>query len=77
MNRPSKADWRSVDNYLFTNKPLKKVEMNFISCKEDLITLRPGREHAWLDIGVENALRWLHKYLYLPEVSKTPISRFN
>ena len=32
-------------------------EMSFIYEKEDLITLRPGREYAWLDSIVERVLR--------------------
>ena len=33
-------------------------DAEFIYQKEDLITLRPGREYAWLDSGVEHALRF-------------------
>jgi hypothetical protein len=42
------------------DKPLVEEEGSFIYRKEDLITLRPGREHAWLDTGVEKVLRVLN-----------------
>ena len=36
--------------------PLYEEEADFIYHKEDLITLRPGREHTWLDGVLEQAL---------------------
>lgn len=36
---------------------LFEEESGFIYEKEDLITIRPGREHAWLDSIVERMLR--------------------
>ena len=36
---------------------LFEEESGFIYEKEDLITLRPGREHAWLDGLIERILR--------------------
>lgn len=44
-------------------------EQKFIHRKEDLITLRPGREHAWLDSALEKALKWT-KFEWV-EVRKT------
>lgn len=60
FNRPSDADWKSVKTYLFNRKPLIEDERSWIYHKEDLLTLRGGREHAWLDDGVEHLLRWFH-----------------
>lgn len=37
--------------------PLYEQESDFIYHKEDLITLRPGREHAWLDGVLERILQ--------------------
>ena len=37
--------------------PLPEKESCFIYEKEDLITLRPGREHAWLDGVIERLLQ--------------------
>ena len=36
---------------------LCEEENSFIYHKEDMITLRPGREHAWLDGMVERLLQ--------------------
>ena len=37
--------------------PLFEEEARFIYEKEDLVTLRPGREHAWLDSILERVLQ--------------------
>jgi hypothetical protein len=57
MNRPSSHDCNSVQNYIINGKPLMKRHDDFIQRKEDLVTLRPGRECAWLDACVESVLR--------------------
>jgi len=36
--------------------PLKNKE-SYIYCKEDIVTLKPGRENAWLDAVVERFLQ--------------------
>ena len=36
---------------------LFEKEMEYILEKADLVTLRPGREHAWLDGMIENILK--------------------
>ena len=38
---------------------LFKEESAFIYVKEDLVTLRPGREYAWLDGALEYLLQIL------------------
>ena len=38
---------------------LFKKNQRFIYEKEDLVTLRPGREHAWLDGLLERILKVL------------------
>ena len=38
---------------------LFEEDMGFIYEKEDLVTLRPGREYAWLDGLLERALKVL------------------
>jgi hypothetical protein len=60
LNRPASADYQSVENYIDGYHPQRKLEEQWIYCKEDLVTLRPGREHAWLDAGIEHLLRLLH-----------------
>lgn len=63
MGRPASRDYRSVRNFLEgEGGQLFEEESQFIYEKEDLITLRPGREHAWLDNTIERILlklRWL------------------
>jgi hypothetical protein len=58
-NRPSSGEVNSVRNFINYRQPLVPSQQKFIKCKEDLITLRPGREHAWLDASVEKALKWM------------------
>ncbi len=36
---------------------LYEKEMEYIYEKDDLVTLRPGREHAWLDGMIESILK--------------------
>jgi hypothetical protein len=49
-----------VVNYLVNIKPIHKAERSFIRHREDLVTLRSGREHAWLDTVIEHVLRIFH-----------------
>ena len=37
---------------------LYEEESEFVYEKEDLITIRPGREHAWLDSIIERILQY-------------------
>lgn len=60
MQKPSPDDYSSVENFLDGEKPVVREERQFVYNKRDLVTLRPGREHAWLDSSVEKVLRWLH-----------------
>lgn len=57
INKPTNGEYQSVKNWLRGEKPVKGAESRWITHKEDLITLRPGREYAWLDAGVERVLR--------------------
>jgi hypothetical protein len=57
MGRPTSSEYRSVENYMDNEKPLVEDEAKSYYCKEDLISLRPGREHAWLDATIETTLR--------------------
>ncbi|KAF2432801.1 hypothetical protein EJ08DRAFT_630152 [Tothia fuscella] len=61
LNRPAKSDFMSVYNYMNKNQPLKEEEQEWIKCREDLVTLRPGREHAWLDASLEHLLKYLNE----------------
>ncbi|MCJ1372338.1 hypothetical protein MMC20_003562 [Loxospora ochrophaea] len=58
MNQPAKRDQTSVWNFLKNERPqLLDEDAEYISRKEDLVTLRPGRETAWLDASVERMLK--------------------
>ena len=60
MNRPAERDQASVRNFM-ENKPcLMEAEGSFIFEKEDLITLRPGRETSLVDAFVERMLKTFH-----------------
>jgi hypothetical protein len=57
LNRPTSAEYTSVENFMNNEKPVRRAQFSFIYRKEDLVTLRPGREHAWLDSQVERLLK--------------------
>lgn len=63
LSKPSSSEWTSVANFIDNEKPLVRDQRNFILRKEDLITLRPGREYAWLDSFIEKLLRWCNSSL--------------
>lgn len=56
FNRPPARDYVSVRSYFDEEAPLCNIE-SYIYCKEDIITLKPGRENAWLDAFLENILQ--------------------
>ena len=58
LNRPTHRDHASVSNYFRNEQPVVEQERGWVERKEDLVTIRPGREHAWLDAAVESVLRW-------------------
>ena len=63
MQRPSRRDWRSVKNWLINEKPLVPSESKFIRRKEDLVTLRGGREGAGFEGVVEQMLSRTDRFL--------------
>lgn len=56
MQAPSSRDWRSVQSWIRNKAPLVEREQEFILKKEDLVTLRTGRECAGFDGVVERML---------------------
>lgn len=60
LSRPARASYESVVNYVSDRKPAVFDERSWVYWKEDMVTLRPGREHAWLDTGLERILRAFH-----------------
>jgi hypothetical protein len=74
MNRPSSSEYDSVENFIANQRPLVDSQASSYYHREDLISLRPGREHAWLDATIETTLRKLN--CDFVEVSKTTPVRF-
>jgi hypothetical protein len=60
FNKPSNSEYESVGRYMYNRKPLDSDEATWIQHKEDIITIRPSRDHAWLDEVLENFLKICH-----------------
>ena len=75
LNKPAERDYRSVERYIWEKKPMVDEEHGFIYNKQDLITLRDGRESAFLDTLTEKMLSTFHcKFLQvrpIVAISKT------
>lgn len=57
LNKPASTDRSSVENWLDDQEQAPIIsEESWIQNKEDLITLKPGRDNAWLDQFVERLL---------------------
>jgi hypothetical protein len=56
LQRPSNRDYRSVRHWIHNVAPLVSEEQDYILWKEDIITLRHGREWAGFDGLVEELL---------------------
>lgn len=73
LNKPTNTEHNSVTWWMQIDQPQVSEDAKWIRDKEDLITLRPGREHAWLDASVEKLLQWFHCPL-LGVRPETPVS---
>lgn len=60
LNTPAERDYRSVETTLCDKSFVVDEEWDFIYQKEDLVTLRDGREMAVLDSMTEKFLRTFH-----------------
>jgi hypothetical protein len=60
FKKPSDSEHRSVGQFLKNRNHIGKKEATWIQHKEDIITLRTGREHAWLDKILERILKLCH-----------------
>lgn len=63
LQRPSARDWRSVRKWLLEKAPLVKREQEFILRREDIITLRSGREGAGFEALVEQMVGKADRFL--------------
>ena len=57
MNKPPAREQASLQNYLENRQCLCETEAAFAYHKEDLVTLRPGRDHSFVDAFVEHLLK--------------------
>jgi hypothetical protein len=57
LQRPSSRDYRSVRTWFWNQKPLVAPQAAFIEKKEDIITLRSGREWSEFDGFIESCLK--------------------
>lgn len=60
MNRPPMRDQTSLRNFMENRPCLVEEEKSFAYEKEDLITLRPGRDRSFVDAFVERMLKVWH-----------------
>jgi len=60
INKPPMRDQLSLRNYIENRRCLVEGESAFAYHKEDLVTLRPGRDHSFVDAFVERMLRTFH-----------------
>lgn len=58
LNKPTEADYTSVTNFMYNEKPLKSAEYHWVYQKEDLVSLSPSRDYAWLDATLEKVLKY-------------------
>ncbi|KAF2162261.1 hypothetical protein M409DRAFT_27264 [Zasmidium cellare ATCC 36951] len=63
LQTPSSKDYQSVRGWLMDEQPLIEDDIEYILHKEDIITLRTGRESAAFDSFVERVLTWFDRWL--------------
>lgn len=59
LSKPSARDYRSVKSWLINHKPVVNAEWEYILRKEDVVSLRDGRESTGFDSFVERALSFV------------------
>ena len=78
MDRPSNRDYQSVLSFMENDGgQLYEEDMEFIYEKEDLVTLRPGREYAWLDGLLERTLKVLRCRLIKVNLTRRDLIRID
>lgn len=63
LPRPSKRDYNSSKAFFINYEPIVEEEARFVRCREDLVTLRSGREAAGFEGLVERVLTKLDRCL--------------
>jgi hypothetical protein len=60
LGKPDETDRENVGRYIYNRNCLIDGEASWIQQRDDLITLRVGREHTWFDGVVEGILKTCH-----------------
>ncbi|KAF2752007.1 hypothetical protein M011DRAFT_463492 [Sporormia fimetaria CBS 119925] len=77
FQKPSDRNYRSVRRYHHNTKPLQDSEMDAIRSKEDIVSLRNGREWASFDGGVETMISQIDHFLQkLFRLRSPPLQRY-
>lgn len=63
LPRPSSRDYKSLIWWFESKKPLLLAEMRWIQRKEDIVTLRTGREAAGFEEPMERLLGVIDRFL--------------
>lgn len=63
LQRPSKRDYEGVRRWFKVEEPIFRSEAQFIRRKEDIVTLRTGRESAGFDSFIERCLGVTDEFL--------------
>jgi hypothetical protein len=71
FQKPSNRDYRSLRTWFYNIKPLSyEREEEFIKRREDLVSLRHGREWSGFDGVIECCVRKLHCRLIQVRISR-------
>src|SRR5438045_1204622 len=73
FQRPTNRDYRSVQTWFHNVRPIVECEESYIHCREDIVSLRHGREWAGFDGLIENLLDRLNCSLIRVGITKLPI----
>jgi hypothetical protein len=72
LQKPSERMYMMIRRFHHNNRPLMDAETDAIRCKDDIITLRSGRELATFDTWVESGIE---RTLLKPLMNKSCIVR--
>jgi hypothetical protein len=49
IQKPTKRNLKSVKSWMWNEKRLSNAERRWVTHKEDMIALQPGRDNGWFD----------------------------
>jgi hypothetical protein len=74
LEKPASHEWKSVNRFISTTKPVVKREAAWIGWRQDVVTLRGPRKHAFFDAIVETTINHAKQWSWLqpkePSVDK-------